>query len=190
MSYPQQPGQQPYRPPHPNHQLPPRQPRPYAPPQHNQPYQAPQVPRPPVAAPHGAPGQLPAGAGGIAVTTRFFPLGFMLALVKPKVFIDNYEMPPASWGRTMLPAQPGRHHVHVHIPYFLPPKIGPADAVVDVHPGHIVELEYRAPAWSFSAGSLGPPPQSYNGLGITIAVMVVPFALVLFFLIVMVLLHA
>ncbi|QLL10171.1 hypothetical protein H0P51_12175 [Mycobacterium vicinigordonae] len=106
----------------------------------------------------------------------------MLALVKPKVFIDGYEMPPAGWGRTMLPAQPGRHHVHVHVPYFLPSKIGPADAVVDVHPGHVVELEYKAPAWSYSAGSLGTPPQSFNGVGLTVAVMVVPFAVLLLFL--------
>lgn len=165
----------------------PRQPEPY--PQHQprqqfQPYQ----PQQPFAQPYGAPGQLPAGAGGIAVTTRYFPLGFMLALVKPKILIDGYQTPPAGWGRTVLPTQPGRHHVHVHVPYFLPSKIGPADAVVDVHPGHVVELEYKTPAWTYSAGSLGPPPQSYKGLGIAVAVMVVPFALTILLIIMVVLL--
>jgi hypothetical protein len=50
--------------------------------------------------------------------------------------------------------------------------VGPADLSVPVHPGQTVELEYRAPLWAFSAGSLGAPPQQYNGLGLTIGIMV------------------
>jgi hypothetical protein len=28
----------------------------------------------------------------------------------------------------------------------------------------LVELEYRTPLWTFSRGSLGPPPQRYRGM--------------------------
>jgi hypothetical protein len=108
----------------------------------------------------------PPGPGGsaIALTTKFFPLSFIFLLVKPNVTVDGYQVPQNSWGRTVIPVAPGQHAVHVHTPYFLPPKVGPADTVVPVGPGQTVEVEYRAPAWAFSAGSLGPPPQKYNGM--------------------------
>ncbi|OBJ61598.1 hypothetical protein [Mycobacterium sp. 1423905.2] len=118
---------------------------------------------------------------GIAVTTHFSPLSFMLALFKPKVLIDGYEAPVTGWGRAVLPAQPGRHRVHVHVPYLLPSKIGAADTVVDVYPGRLTELEYKAPVWAFSPGALGYPPQPYNGVSILLAVLAilvaVPFLL-------------
>jgi hypothetical protein len=50
---------------------------------------------------------------------------------------------------------------------------------VNVGGGQPVELEYRAPAFAFSPGSLGTPPQKYNGMGLTIALMVVPLVIVL-----------
>jgi hypothetical protein len=121
---------------------------------------------------HGQP------AEGIAVTTRFFPLSFMLALFKPKVVVDGYETPAGSWGRIVVPARPGPHHVHVHVPYLW--RLGGADTSVEVYPGRMVELEYKAPVAAFSAGSLGAPPQKYNGVGILIGI----FAVSLFFAVV------
>jgi hypothetical protein len=79
----------------------------------------------------------------------------------------------------VFPVQPGQHQLHAHVPYFLPPRIGPADATVDVAPGQVVELEYRAPLWSFSAGSLGAPPQKYNGAAIMIGIAVAVLAVFL-----------
>lgn len=64
------------------------------------------------------------------------------------------------------------------MPYFLPPKLGPADTTVDVSPGQVTELEYKAPLWAFSAGSLGVGPQKYNGVGITLAIVAIPFVIV------------
>jgi hypothetical protein len=177
MNYPQGPG--PYPPP----QRPPYPPQ-HGQPQHGQPpgpYQPyPQAPvpgpyqgrsayPPPQPGPHGY-GQ---PAEGIAVNTQYFPLGFTMALFKPKIVIDGYEAPAAGWGRTVVAARPGPHHVHVHVPYWLPSQIGPADTSVEVQPGRLVELEYKAPVWGFSRGSLGAPPQSYNGVGITIGVIAV-----------------
>jgi hypothetical protein len=105
-----------------------------------------------------------AGTGAIALTTKFFPLSFIFLLVKPLVTIDGQQVPQTGWGRAVIPVAPGHHQVHVHTPYFLPSRVGPADVAVPVGPGQTVELEYRAPAWAFSPGSLGAPPQKYNGM--------------------------
>ncbi|MDT5230554.1 MAG: hypothetical protein QOI39_1054 [Mycobacterium sp.] len=75
-------------------------------------------------------------------------------------------MPVKGWGRAALPLAPGQHQVHVHTPYFFPRR---ADYPVDVPPGQFVELEYRAPLFSFSRVALGPPPQRYPGVGAVIA---------------------
>ena len=116
---------------------------------------------------------------GIVVTTRYSPMTWVFAFVKPKVVVNGWEMPSVGWGRTVVPAPPGQYHVHVHTPYFVPSRVGPADYTVAVEPGLLVELEYKAPVWTFSPGSLGPPPQTYNGLTamvvVTIAVLVVVF---------------
>ncbi|MDT5348964.1 MAG: hypothetical protein QOH91_2251 [Mycobacterium sp.] len=177
MNYPQGPGPYPQN-------VPPQYGQPqYGQPQYGQPpgpYQPhPQAPQAPPPYPPRQPANVqppgPQGYGqpaeGIALNTQFFPLSFMMALIKPKIVVDGYEVPVVGWGRTVVPARPGPHHVHVHVPYWLPQQIGPADTSVDVYPGRLVELEYKAPVWGFSPGSLGTPPQSYNGVGITIAIM-------------------
>jgi hypothetical protein len=161
---PPQPPPQQYRPPPPP-QSQYRQPQQYAqPPAHHQPQ--------PQQSPYGQPGE------GIAVDTQFFPLAWLLFFFKPKIAVDGQETTALAWGRTVLPARPGQHHVHVHVPYFLPSKLGPADATADVRPGQVAELEYKAPMWAFSPGSLGAGPQKYNGVGITIAIAVIPIAVV------------
>lgn len=111
----------------------------------------------------GQPGPGPNGSA-IAITTKFFPLSFIFLLVKPFITVNGQQFPQTGWGRTVIPVQPGQYQVHVHTPYFLPAKVGPADVVVPVGPGQTVELEYKAPAWAFSPGSLGAPPQQYNGM--------------------------
>jgi hypothetical protein len=168
-------GPQPYRhnqpPPHRYPPPPPQQYRP-PPPQHYRPQQPP-------AFQHPGQQQHPYGPSvdGIVVNTQFFPLAWVLFFVKPKVLVDGQDIPVSGWGRTHVPARPGRHHVHVHVPYFLPPKMGPADATAEVRPGQPAELEYKAPMWAFSAGSLGVGPQKYNGVGITLAIVAIPFVL-------------
>lgn len=146
-------GPQHWNPQYPNQPQHPQQPH-YAQPQYGQQY--PQQPR-----------------EGIAVTTAYSPLTWMFALVKPKVIVNGYEVPSVGWGRTVVPTPPGQYHVHVHTPYFVPSRVGPADYTVMVAPGQWVELEYKAPAWTFSAGSLGPPPQTVNGQTVVVVVTVV-----------------
>ncbi|MGC9670791.1 hypothetical protein ACNTMW_30115 [Planosporangium sp. 12N6] len=125
---------------------------------------------------YGAPPPVPGGAphpgAAIALTTKFLPLAFFYYLVKPKVSIDGYPV-AAEWGRTVIPVPPGDHRVDVHTPYILPPRIGPADTVVSVAPGQTLELEYRSPVVAFSRGSLGAPPQKYNGVPVLIALLAI-----------------
>lgn len=130
--------------------------------------------------PGGGQGAPPVMAGqqqGVAIDAKFFPLMWLLFFIKPKIVIDGHEL-PGTWGRNEIPLPPGQHHVHVHVPYFLPPRIGPADFPVLVQPGQGVELEYRAPVWAYSRGSLGPAPQQYNGVGLAIAISVIPIVLI------------
>ena len=82
----------------------------------------------------------------------------------PVITVNGYPIPTATQGRNVVPTHPGPCQVHVHLKYFLPPQLGPADYQHVVGPGQWIELEYKPPMWSFSKGSLGPPPQSYNGL--------------------------
>ena len=110
--------------------------------------------------PQQPPGQQPAGA--IAVTLKYHPIAFLLGLFKPQTEINGHPVAKA-WGRQVFPVQPGQYHVHVHIPYFLPPRMGPADLPVTVYPGQTVELEYRAPLGNFFKGALGAPPQKWPG---------------------------
>jgi hypothetical protein len=118
---------------------------------------------PPGGYPWGGDYPMGGGTGSIRVNTRFMPLSFFFYFVKPNIGIDGAEPMPAAWGYHTIPVVPGRHNVHVHVPYFLPSRVGPADFVVDVAPGQTVELEYKTPLIVWSPGSLGPPPQKYNG---------------------------
>ena len=44
--------------------------------------------------------------------------------------------------------------------------------------------------WAFSAGALGVGPQKYNGVGITLAVVLIPFILLFLFIVLFVVLAA
>jgi hypothetical protein len=120
---------------------------------------------------HPPPGT-PQGGGAVAVTLKFNPLAFLLGLFKPVVELNGRQVANA-WGRTVVPVPAGQHHLHVHVPYLLPSRIGVADLGVTVQPGQTVELEYRAPMVAFMRGALGAPPQKYPGMAFTIALFVV-----------------
>ena len=103
------------------------------------------------------------GGSTIAVTLRYAPFAFLLGLYPPVLEIDGQPV-PAFWGRVVTPVALGEHHVHVHIPYLMPARIGAADTTVLAVGGRTLELEYRAPLLSFLRGALGVPPQQYPGL--------------------------
>lgn len=127
------------------------------------------------------PGMAPPGAyqqqaGAIALTTRYYPLAFLLAAFKPEIAVNGQPV-AAGWGRTVIPVPAGQYHLHVHVPYLLPSRIGVADLVVAVQPGQTLELEYRAPVVAFSGGSLGTAPQTYKGMPVLIVLLVLTLLL-------------
>jgi hypothetical protein len=133
----------------------------------------------PTGGPYGGGGGYGGEGDGIALTLKFFPLAFLLMFFKPVVTVNGqpYQVP---WSRrTVLPLPPNQYHLHIHVPYLIPSQIGKADLPVNVGGGRPIELEYRAPMWAFSPGSLGSPPQKYNGMLPTILLMVVPLAILL-----------
>lgn len=92
------------------------------------------------------------------------------------MLLNGYEMGAPGWGRVVYPTWPGQYHVQVFVPYLIPSRVGHAEYSVMVHPGQLVELEYKVPLWTFSGGSLGPPPQKYNGTAIMIGAAVIALA--------------
>jgi hypothetical protein len=121
--------------------------------------------RPPQPVPSGAQAHL-------VLDVKRHWLGFLLAMITPKIILNGHQM-LVRWGRNTIPLPPGQYHLHVHLPYFLPSQIGPADLTVWLQPGMALELEYRAPVWAYSRGALGPAPQPWNGKGCIIALLAI-----------------
>jgi hypothetical protein len=124
------------------------------------------------------PGPPQQGGGAIAVTLKYNPMTFIFGLLKPQLHIDGQQA-TNSWGRQVVPVAPGQHHLHIHIPYLLPPQVGPADLGVTVQPGQTVELEYRAPMIAFFNGALGGAPQKYPGMTLSLILLGVSLLILL-----------
>ncbi|MDI6098160.1 hypothetical protein QLQ12_06030 [Actinoplanes sp. NEAU-A12] len=115
----------------------------------------------------------------IAVTPRYFPLAFLLQLVKPVLIVDGQPVRMNWRNPAVVPVSPGQHHVHVYTPYLIPRRMGKADLVVTAQPGQTVELEYRSPLVVFARGALGSPPQGYPGMAAFIILMIISLVLVI-----------
>lgn len=113
----------------------------------------------------------------IAVTPRYFPLAFLLELVKPVLIIDGHAVRMNWRNPAVVPVSPGPHDVHVHTPYLIPRRMGGADLVVTAAPGQTVELEYRPPLVAFLRGALGSAPQPYPGMAAFIILMIISVVL-------------
>ncbi|MCK2242426.1 MULTISPECIES: hypothetical protein [unclassified Crossiella] len=198
------PGQQPGQP-FPGQQQYPGQPQPgypgqqqpYPGPQPTQPYQAPPsggfpAQQPPPGAypggpggPGGYPGQQPQqqfpptqpGHGRLVLDTSFLPLAFILNWFKPTLTI-NGRPGPIEWGQTPIDLPPGQYHVKVHFHYIFM-DAGPAEAMIPIAEGQNVPVFYRAPAFMFAGGAIGPVPQPTPALVPMIAIMAVIFLLAL-----------
>lgn len=132
----------------------------------------------PPPAPWNQPPQPPPGQAHLVLDVKRHWLGFALAMITPMIVINGHAM-PGRWGVNPIPLPPGQHHLHVHLPYILPTRIGPADLTVWLQPGMALNVEYRAPLWAYSRGSLGPAPQPWNGLGCMIALLAIPIGMLL-----------
>ncbi|MFG1682961.1 hypothetical protein ACGFNP_22540 [Nonomuraea sp. NPDC049269] len=132
------------------------------------------------------PRPVPSGARAhLVIDVKRHWLGALLALITPKIILNGHVM-LGRWGRNTIPLPPGQHHLHVHLPYFLPARIGPADLTIWLQPGMALELEYRAPLWAYSRGALGTAPQPWNGKGCMITLLAIPAATLVLLLILIV----
>lgn|GEM_PF-3099151 len=103
-------------------------------------------------------GAIPA-PDGVAVTTRYLPLLLGYALCTPTVLLDGRPVAVVGWGRVIIPAGPGEHHLRVAVPLFGTRQIGAAECIVNVTAGAFTELEYRAPRGPSAPGTVGPLPE-------------------------------
>jgi hypothetical protein len=90
---------------------------------------------------------------GIAVTTKFFPLAFLLYFFKPKMHIDDGIAVQQPWGTHFFPVEPGRHSVRCYVPYLWYRTMGDNSTWVDVAPGQVVDVRWKSPWLVFLKGS-------------------------------------
>jgi hypothetical protein len=113
-------------------------------------------------------------SAAIDIHLKFFPLAFILYLLKPRLEIDGSPPMTASWGTARFPVTPGQHRVRAYVPYLFFRFMGDATVVVDVGPGQVVLATWSAPwlaflpgKWKLSAGQQGsgvlPPAQARVG---------------------------
>ncbi|MEU5406233.1 hypothetical protein [Nocardia asteroides] len=115
---------------------------------------------------------------GLVVDASYLWTAFMLALVKPKIFVNGQRVPDTRWGRNHVPVGPGQYHVRVVTPWLF--DMGPAETVVPVGAGPGSTVYYRSPAVFFLNGAIGDGPQKTPGL--VLALLPGAVALVLFLL--------
>jgi hypothetical protein len=113
----------------------------------------------------------------IEIRTSFFPLAFLLYLCTARASIDGSEPVGHGWNTRLYPVPAGRHRVTVWCPYLFLTRMGEATVDVEVLPGQVVGVHWKAPwftllpgTWSvlgvrgLAPGELaanGPVPQPY-----------------------------
>ena len=90
---------------------------------------------------------------GVQVTTKTFPIAFLMLLFKTKISIDGV-MHVASWGTNFYPLEPGHHSIQIGFRYFFGRNMGRNSIDVDVLAGQVVQVDYHAPNQVFAAGSI------------------------------------
>jgi major membrane immunogen (membrane-anchored lipoprotein) len=89
----------------------------------------------------------------IRITTKFFPLAFLLFFFPARVVLDGAEERKLGWFKTTdISVTPGTHRLHLYFPYMLPSKAGKADVEVTVEEGQTVQVNYKAPWLVFMRG--------------------------------------
>jgi hypothetical protein len=89
---------------------------------------------------------------GIRVITKFFPLAFLLFFCSTRIHLDGGPPVPRKWGETDIPVYPGRHQVRCYFPYLFYRAVGDSSIVVDVAPGQLVTVQWKAPWLVFLKG--------------------------------------
>ena len=91
---------------------------------------------------------------GIHVNTGFHPLLFILSFFKPDVVIDGAQPYRVGWGDAFFPTPPGPHRVDVSFEYMIFGTVGKGSIGVEVPPGGVAAVTYRAPWLVFLPGKM------------------------------------
>jgi hypothetical protein len=92
-------------------------------------------------------------ATGILVSTKIFPLAFLLLLFKTNVTIDGVTS-VLKWGDHFFVVPPGAHEVRVSFRYLFSSRTGENSINVEVAPGRTTTVLYRSPFIVFMGGSM------------------------------------
>jgi len=92
-------------------------------------------------------------AATIEVTIGHSPLAFLYRLFRPNVRLDG-ELHRGRWGAQDFTVAPGRHTVEVSYPWLFTPECGRNGVVVDVLPGEVKRVIYRAGIIRFVPGRI------------------------------------
>ena len=93
------------------------------------------------------------GATGILVSTKIFPLAFLLLLFKTNISIDG-DTSVLKWGDHFFAVPPGAHEVSVSFRYLFSSQTGKATIGVEVVPGRATTILYRSPFLVFMGGTI------------------------------------
>ncbi|MER7010170.1 hypothetical protein ABT324_01905 [Saccharopolyspora sp. NPDC000359] len=106
----------------------------------------------------------PPGMARVLIDCSHHWVVWILMLFKPQVTINGYPGAKLVWGKNPVDLPPGQHQISVHVNYLW--KLGHATAVIPVSAGQQLDVYYKAPAFPFVEGAIGPVPQDPPGLGI------------------------
>ncbi len=90
---------------------------------------------------------------GFEVNLYYSPLAFLYALGSVYVVINGTVM-QAIWGTQFYPAVPGRYNITCYTHYFITPQAGKNSVDIDLYPGQVVRVKWRAPAAVFMKGPM------------------------------------
>jgi hypothetical protein len=78
----------------------------------------------------------------------------MLNAFSPHMGVDGSDVAGAWKTPLYFPTAPGSHTVTTYFPYLIPRKAGKGSITVDVAPGQIVDVSYKAPWLTFLKGKM------------------------------------
>jgi hypothetical protein len=90
---------------------------------------------------------------GVEITTKVFPMAFLLLFYKTNVTIDGVTS-AVPWGTHFYELEPGRHNIRIGFRYMLGKNMGESQIDVDVSSGQVTKILYRSPLVVFSPGTI------------------------------------
>ena len=96
----------------------------------------------------------PGDSARLEITTSFFPLSFLFFFCKTLIVIDGSDCGPVRWGTHTFAVGPGHHRVKVSARYLFFTDSMARETIVEVPPGAVVQVRYRAPLVTFMRGKI------------------------------------